>query len=185
MAVLDQELAQAEGCPRVQLWSTASQFANRRTRRAASVAQNAVRNLSEEQIYGAIKQDTTHDSPIQLRGELSRPGVVVSRRNLEILGGESLPAEAGSGRYELAEWITRDENPLFAHVMVNRIWQQHFGRGLVGTENDFGLRGERPTHPELLDWLASRFQESGYSLKSMHRLIMTSRAYRREKHLRG
>ena len=66
-----------------------------------------------------------------------------------------------------------------ARVMVNRIWQQHFGRGLVATENDFGARGQRPTHPELLDWLASRFKAAGYSVKSMHRLIMASAAYQR------
>ena len=77
----------------------------------------------------------------------------------------------------MAEWLTRESNPLTARVMVNRIWQQHFGRGLVATGNDFGARGERPSHPELLDWLASRFVESDWSIKAMHRLIMSSAAY--------
>ena len=83
----------------------------------------------------------------------------------------------GSGRRELAEWLVRPDNPLTARVMVNRIWQHHFGEGLVRTPNDFGERGERPTNPALLDWLAGRFVESGWSVKAMHRLIMLSSAY--------
>lgn len=133
----------------------------------------------KERLYGAIEQDAPKNAQIQLRGEITRLGNEVPRRNLDILGGQLLQDPAASGRRQLADWITRDENPLFARVMVNRIWQQHFGRGLVGTENDFGTRGERPSHPELLDWLASRFKESGYSVKSMHRLIINSAAYRR------
>ena len=101
------------------------------------------------------------------------------RKNLESLGDALLPSGAGSGRLQLADWLTRDSNPLMARVMVNRIWQHHFGRGLVGTENDFGTRGQRPTHPQLLDWLASRFKDTGYSMKAMHRLIMSSAAYQR------
>ncbi|MCA9089725.1 MAG: PSD1 domain-containing protein [Planctomycetaceae bacterium] len=134
-------------------------------------------SLPYEQIFGAAEAETPHDVPIQLRGELTKPGDVIPRRNLEILGHDPLPEGAGSGRLKLAEWITRPENPLTARVMANRIWQKHFGRGLVGTENDFGARGEHPSHPELLDWLASRFMESGWSLKTMHRLIMNSAAY--------
>ena len=79
-------------------------------------------------------------------------------------------------RKALAEWLVAQ--PLLARVMVNRTWQHHFGRGLVGTENDFGRQGERPTHPELLDWLAVEFAERGWSLKEMHRLIMSSNTYR-------
>ncbi|WP_417740250.1 DUF1553 domain-containing protein [Rosistilla oblonga] len=134
---------------------------------------------AEDQIYGAMEQSTAVNCRVQLRGEPTRLGVEVRRRNLEIFGGETVHSDAGSGRLQLARWIVSDKNPLFARVMVNRIWQQHFGRGLVGTENDFGTRGELPTHPELLDWLASRFRDSGYSIKAMHRLIMTSDAYRR------
>jgi hypothetical protein len=83
----------------------------------------------------------------------------------------------GSGRRELAHWITDPANPLFARVMVNRIWHNHFGKGIVQTPSDFGLQGRRPTHPELLDYLAARFAESGWSIKAMHRLIMLSRTY--------
>ncbi|MCA9074767.1 MAG: DUF1553 domain-containing protein [Planctomycetaceae bacterium] len=134
---------------------------------------------AEQRIYGAIEQEQPTNSHIQLRGEKTRLGDEVPRRNLDILGGDPVDEGAGSGRLQMAEWLTRDDNPLLARVMVNRIWQQHFGRGLVGTENDFGARGERPSHPELLDWLASRFKESGFSIKAMHRLIMNSAAYQR------
>ena len=130
-----------------------------------------------ETVFGAIEQDKPKNAQIQLRGEKLKPGDTVPRRNLEILGNEPVPENAGSGRLQLAQWLTRPENPLTARVMVNRIWQQHFGRGLVSTENDFGSRGQRPTHPELLDWLATRFVQSGWSLKAMHRLIMNSAAY--------
>jgi hypothetical protein len=77
----------------------------------------------------------------------------------------------------LAQWLTRSDNPLVARVMVNRLWQYHFGRGLVTTPNDFGVRGQPPTHPELLDHLATRFRQSGWSVKAMHRLIMLSATY--------
>ncbi len=90
------------------------------------------------------------------------------------------PAAANSTgrRTTLARWLTRPDNPLPARVMVNRLWQYHFGRGLVATPSDFGRLGERPSHPELLDWLAAEFVAQGWSLKQMHRLIMTSAAYR-------
>jgi hypothetical protein len=88
--------------------------------------------------------------------------------------------EQGSGRRELASWLCRAEHPLTARVMVNRIWQGHFGRGIVGTPNDFGIQGQSPTHPELLDWLASEFVAREWSVKAMHRLIVTSAAYRQQ-----
>jgi len=90
-----------------------------------------------------------------------------------------LVTSGGSGRLELAHWIADEKNPLTARVMVNRIWQQHFGRGLAVTSDNFGTRGEAPSHPELLDWLACRFIESGWSVKALHRLILNSAAYRR------
>ncbi len=96
--------------------------------------------------------------------------------------GDSVPAitptKTSSGRRAvLANWLTRPEHPLTARVIVNRVWQQHFGRGLVGTASDFGNLGEKPSHPELLDYLADQFVKSGWSLKKLHRLIVTSRAY--------
>ena len=132
--------------------------------------------LSYPVAYGVAEGSPTN-SRLQLRGEPHRLSDEVPRRNLEVLGGEIVPAESGSGRLELANWITRPTNPLTARVFVNRVWQWHFGEGLVTTPSDFGSRGERPTHPELLDWLAGEFIASGWSVKSLHRLIMNSRTY--------
>jgi hypothetical protein len=127
--------------------------------------------------YGVI-EGQPQNARVRIRGERQRFADEVPRRNLAILGGDPLPADAGgSGRVQLADWLTRPDNPLTARVMVNRIWQHHFGQGLVTTANDFGVRGQPPSHPELLDWLASRFGDSGWSLKAMHRLMMSSAAY--------
>jgi hypothetical protein len=81
-------------------------------------------------------------------------------------------------RSGLAEWLVRPDHPLTARVIVNRLWQHHFGRGLVATASDFGVMGEEPSHPELLDWLATELVAQGWSMKAMHRLIVTSAAYR-------
>ena len=91
--------------------------------------------------------------------------------------GEPHPFEKGSGRLELAEAIADARNPLTARVMVNRIWQRHFGAGIVRTPSDFGRMGDRPSNPELLDYLATRFIESGWSIKALHREIMLSATY--------
>ncbi|MBL9134853.1 MAG: DUF1553 domain-containing protein [Verrucomicrobiales bacterium] len=112
------------------------------------------------------------------RGSPSRLGESVPRQFLGILAGpERKPFEHGSGRLELARAIAHPNNPLTARVMVNRLWQHHFGVGLVRTASDFGLRAEPPTHPELLDWLALRFMSEGWSIKAMHRLILASAVY--------
>ncbi len=120
------------------------------------------------------------NAKVQVRGDPKNFGPDVPRRFLEVLGGQGLPSDAkGSGRRELAEWLADPRNPLVPRVMANRIWQGHFGKGLVATPSDFGVRGAGPTHPELLDHLARRFVESGFSVKAMHRLVMLSRTYRR------
>ncbi len=127
----------------------------------------------------AVQEGQAVDVPLQIRGEPDRPGPVVKRDVPNFLrNGQELVNPAGSsGRLQLAEWLTDPKHPLTARVMVNRIWQHHFGKGLVGTPSNFGLRGEEPTHPELLDWLAAKFVESGWSIKAMHRLILTSKTY--------
>lgn len=130
-----------------------------------------------ELLYGAIEQAAPKDAQIRIRGDRVNLGEAVPRKNLEILGGNLLANPAASGRAEMAVWLTWDNNTLTPRVMANRIWQQHFGQGLVATANDFGTRGEMPSHPKLLDWLASRFVENGWSVKSMHRLIMHSATY--------
>jgi hypothetical protein len=119
-----------------------------------------------------------HDSPVFLRGEAENKGPVVPRRFLEVLVGPTRPAFTnGSGRLELAHAIVSQSNPLTPRVMVNRLWQHHFGQGFVPTPDDFGTMSEPPSHPELLDYLATRFQEDGWSLKALHRLLMLSAVY--------
>jgi hypothetical protein len=126
--------------------------------------------------YGVV-EGSAADARLQNRGEPEQPGDPVPRRNLELLGGQPLGDPRRSGRLDLAAWISDPKNPLTARVMVNRIWQGHFVTGIVATPNDFGTRGAAPTHPELLDYLASRFIESGWSVKAMQRLILCSAAY--------
>jgi hypothetical protein len=109
-------------------------------------------------------------------GEELQPGVpaVLSQGPLEV----PVPLKQSSGRrLWLARWMASPSNPLVARVMVNRVWQWHFGEGLVASENDFGVVGQRPSHPELLDFLATEFVRSGWSLKQLHRLIVTSKTY--------
>jgi len=126
----------------------------------------------------AVADGSPVNAKVHLRGDPKRLGEEVSRQFPAVLGGQSLPSDyPTSGRLELAQWITERTNPLTARVMVNRIWQHHFGKGLVETPNDFGRQGKPPTHPELLDYLASRFIESGWSIKAMHRLVLLSRAW--------
>jgi len=132
---------------------------------------------SVEKAY-AVSEGKPADTKIQIKGDPKKLGDSVPRGFLQILGGERLPAtENGSGRLELAEWITDPKNPLTARVIVNRIWQHHFGKGIVQTPNDFGARGKAPTHPELLDFLAAHFIETGWSIKAVHRMIMLSHVY--------
>jgi hypothetical protein len=119
------------------------------------------------------------DAQIQIRGEPNELGSVVKRGVPKFFSrdvGPDIP-DGSSGRLQLAEWLTRPEHPLTARVMVNRIWQHHFGKGIVATPSNFGLRGDAPTHPELLDYLAARFIESGWSIKAIHRLILLSKTY--------
>lgn len=126
----------------------------------------------------AVSEGNPHDVRIQRKGMPTDPGDKVHRGFPQILGAQKVPDdEKGSGRLELSNWITDPSNPLTARVMVNRIWEYHFGKGIVATPNDFGHRGQRPTNPALLDYLARRFIESGWSIKAMHKLIMLSRAY--------
>ena len=120
-----------------------------------------------------------HDAAVHKRGRYDQLGDIVPRAFPALLTKEQPVIREGSGRLELARWITSADNPLTARVMVNRIWQHHFGEGLVRTPNNFGKLGTPPTHPELLDVLAAEFIRSGWSVKQMHRLIMGTAAYQR------
>jgi len=123
---------------------------------------------------------TPEKTAILTGGDLFSPADPVEPGALSVVGLKAdIPKEVNGRRTALAKWITHKDNPLTARVMVNRIWQYHFGRGLVGNPNNFGATGKKPTHPELLDWLASEFMAKGWSVKQLHRLIMSSETYRR------
>ena len=140
--------------------------------------QQLERTVPESVFARVAIDDRPQDVRVHLRGSHKNLGDPVPRRLLAVLGGTALPPSVqGSGRLQLARSIADPLNPLTARVMVNRIWKHHFGSGLVRTPDNLGLTGERPTHPQLLDYLATRFVESGWSIKAMHRLIMTSHAY--------
>jgi len=165
-------------------WSTASK-STRMPEEVSAEAEQVKARIAElgdhppkvEKAY-AIVEGLPANSRIHRKGDPKDLGEEVPRGFLTILGGQQLPADhKGSGRDSLANWIADPNNPLTARVMVNRIWQYHFGKGIVPTPNDFGSRGAAPTHPELLDYLAAQFIRSGWSLKAMHRMIMVSHAY--------
>ena len=128
-------------------------------------------------IHALSEASRPTEMPVLIRGNAETPGAKVPRRFLAVLGGDQSSFQHGSGRLELAHAIASAANPLTARVMVNRIWQHHFGRGLVASSSNFGTLGERPSHPELLDWLAHRFVTSGWSIKAVHREIMLSATY--------
>ena len=126
------------------------------------------------------------NSPIFIRGQQQTRGEIVPRAFLEILSPERkpVPFTEGSGRYELAKCIASKDNPLTARVIVNRVWMHHFGEGFVATPDDLGTMAEKPTHPELLDFLALWFMDNGWSLKKLHKFIVLSRIYQESSHTR-
>ena len=128
----------------------------------------------------AVTDGEVKDLHLLLRGSHLTPGKIAPRRFLRVLSRpEQTPVGPDrSGREELADWLARPDHPLTARVMVNRIWKWHFGEGIVRSPDNFGRLGDRPDNPALLDWLAKRFVEGGWSVKAMHRLIMLSSAYR-------
>ena len=137
-----------------------------------------VRTLRKLPSAYAAAEGETVCAKIHIKGDPENLGPEVPRGFLQVLGGQRVPPnESGSGRRQLAEWLTDPANPLTARVIVNRIWLHHFGRGLVRTPDDFGTRGERPTHPELLDYLAQQLIANNWSLKSLHRLLLLSKTY--------
>ncbi|MBL9173576.1 MAG: PSD1 domain-containing protein [Verrucomicrobiales bacterium] len=150
----------------------------------------AIRGRKPPEDFLTVLTEPTNAPPITHvlhRGDYRQPRDAVPPGGLSVLGNHGHPDEFPSKdadfetsgrRLALARWLTSPTNPLVARVLVNRVWMHYFGRGLVGTPSDFGAMGERPTHPELLDWLARHFQEDGWSLKRLHRLILTSTAYR-------
>ncbi len=145
---------------------------------AAKAKQKQLNDTVPYELAYAVADGKPANARLQVRGDPKRLGEEVPRHFPAVLGGQPLPKDCNnSGRLDLANWIADPANPLTARVLVNRLWQHHFGRGLVTTPNDFGTRGQAPTHPELLDFLAAKFIASGWSVKAMHRLILTSRTW--------
>lgn len=122
------------------------------------------------------ERDKPRKTTVFVKGDFTRPAEEVFPATPSVLHPFQ-PAEDYANRLDLARWLTSPENPLTARVIVNRVWQVYFGRGIVETDNDFGTLGSAPTHPDLLDWLAVEFQRRGWSLKQLHRLIVTSHTY--------
>ena len=133
----------------------------------------------EPEMACAIEDGDSVEQKVFIRGDYNNSGEAAPKGFPAILARyDTKPSFVGSGRLQLAEWLTQPSHPLTTRVMVNRIWQWHFGEGLVRTPDNFGKTGERPTHPELLDYLAAQFVKNGWSIKAMHRMIMLSNAYR-------
>ena len=141
------------------------------------------RKLRMPEVINANWRPETHiltGGSIEAPGEKVQPGVL-SAIGLKVEGAEAdpyvLPEDLTSRRLGLAKWIADARNPLTTRSIVNRVWQYHFGKPIVGTPNNFGVKGGKPTHPELLDWLTADFVEHGWTLKRLHKLIMTSQTY--------
>ena len=148
-------------------------LADAKKRLAAATAEAPVLNSAY-----AVADGPAANAKIQLRGDPKRLGDEVPRHFPTILGNQTLPEKSSaSGRLQLAEWVSDPQNPLTARVIVNRIWLYQFGKGIVQTPNDFGKQGKPPTHPELLDYLATRFIADGWSIKSLHKLILLSHTW--------
>ena len=128
------------------------------------------------------ERDQPQPTYLRVRGQWDRRGISVEARPPEFLSPSAV--ERRATRLDLADWILAEDNPLAARVAVNRMWQEFFGRGLVRTSEDFGTQGDRPSHPELLDWLASTFRDEGWGMKRMHKLIVMSSTYRQSSHAR-
>ena len=162
----------------------AEKLFNRADRDALTALRKKIDSFKATSPSAPPRAHTLRDNPqpmqpvVFLRGNPNNHGPAVPRQAPEVIAGANRkPFAQGSGRLELARAITSPENPLTARVMVNRIWVGHFGSGLVRTPSDFGIRSDPPTHPELLDWLATTFVKDGWSVKRLHRQIMLSATY--------
>ncbi|HWA98978.1 MAG TPA: DUF1553 domain-containing protein [Pirellulales bacterium] len=131
------------------------------------------------------ERKTPRETFVHVRGDFLRHGAKVEPGTPAVLPPLGIAEGKPATRLDFARWLVDRRNPLTARVTVNRIWQQYFGQGIVATDNDFGTQGDRPTHPELLDWLAGRFIDDGWSMKAVHRLIVMSATYRQSSHGRA
>lgn len=156
-----------------------------RLRSSTAILQGKLDNVDDEGAakslaMGVQDRPVPTDDVVLIRGEIQKPAQKVPRGFLQVLphtATAELPSSHGSGRLEFAQWLTSPENPLTARVIVNRVWQQLFGRGLVTSPNDFRATGQRPSHPELLDHLAVKFMENGWSMEGLIRDLVHTRTY--------
>ncbi|QDU31836.1 Planctomycete cytochrome C [Anatilimnocola aggregata] len=139
----------------------------------------------ERMAQTVVEMPKPRETRLHLRGDFLSPGDVVAAGTPEILPQLALEKSQQLNRLELAKWVTSDQNPLTARVTANRVWQQLFGRGIVATSDDFGRQGDKPTHPQLLDWLADDFRRRDWSLKQLQRRIVTSSTYQQSSAVRS
>ncbi|MGB8168026.1 MAG: PSD1 and planctomycete cytochrome C domain-containing protein [Chthoniobacteraceae bacterium] len=158
------------------------QFTNPETAiRAKSVSVDFAHPGAPVRAMTLVDKPNPKDSPVFIRGEATNRGPIAPRKFLTVLSyGKDEPFKDGSGRLELARRIASRDNPLTARVLVNRTWQWHFGQAIVRTVSDFGTRSEPPTHPEMLDWMATWFMDNGWSVKKLHKLILLSSTYQQD-----
>ena len=154
--------------------------------RLAEIARIAESNAADEASAMSVTDGTVLTSlPIAVRGDHRNLGEAIARSFPKVMLADGLSItlpDNQSGRLQLAEWMASPSNPLTSRVIVNRIWRWHFGRGLVASTDNFGVLGDKPSNPELLDWLSNHFASSGWSIKSLHRLIMLSNVYQMDSH---
>jgi hypothetical protein len=185
-ALLKTELLKADDSPTMVALADVEKLYNRADRDKQRQLENKVDALKASHPGAPQRAMTMEDGPVQephvfVRGNPNNQGEKVPRQFLSILSPDPRePFKDGSGRLELAGMIASKDNPLTARVMVNRVWGYHFGAAIVRTPSDFGFRSDAPTHPELLDWLALRFVEQGWSLKKLHKLILSSAAWQQK-----
>jgi cytochrome c553 len=162
---------------RIEPGSGLAELVDRQTALTAEIAELERRIKPALQVM-AVREGDIADAHILVRGNANKPSDQVARGFLQVASTAHKPLPKDqSGRLQLAEWMTRPDHPLTSRVMVNRLWRWHFGRGIVATPDNFGTKGARPSHPELLDYLASRFVEKNWSIKAMHREILNSQTW--------
>lgn len=183
MAPIDLQAAVSKFAARVVVPDKPEEFYPDSVKKQVFAAEKTFKTLKDNEtkppMVMAVDEGKVENCRVHVRGDTQNLGDAVPRHFLSVLDGDKFQAKEGqSGRLELARWLSNSNNPLTSRVEVNRIWQGHFGVGIVKTPENFGLLGGPPTHPELLDWLARTFTEQGWSVKKMHRLIMLSNTYK-------
>ncbi len=183
LAPADLDAAVRNFSARITVPEKPEEFYSEGMKKQVAAAEKSYKTLKDREtkppMVMAVDEGKVENCRVHVRGDTQSLGDSVPRHFLTVLGGDKIVAEEKhSGRLELAKWLTDPSNPLTSRVEVNRIWQGHFGVGLVKTPENFGLLGSLPTHPELLEWMARTFVEQGWSVKKMHRLIMLSNTYK-------